>query len=425
MPSPSTLPAASLSLSVLQARERMLQAVRGQAPLEAESLPLMAALGRVLAEDVLAPHDVPPHDNAAMDGYAFAGAALRAGQSVRLRVAGRALAGHPHTAPVAAGDCVRIMTGAVMPAGADTVVPQELCTLEGDVVLLPAGVVRPGEHRRQRGEDLAQGRPALQAGCRLGPADLGLAASLGLPHLRVRRRLVVALFSSGDELRSPGERLEVGCLYDSNRFSLGAALTLLGCELLDLGRVPDDPQALDTVLDQALTRADAVVTSGGVSVGDADHTRALLARRGAVEFWSVAMRPGRPFAFGPLHGPDVQARPRWLFALPGNPVAALVSLEVLARDALLVLAGARPDEGGRATVRAGEALPKRAGRAEFPRIRLQRAADGQWEAWLAGAQGSAMLGSLREADGLALLAAEQPAVRAGEPVEIWAFRGLF
>lgn len=422
---PEISPFAASSLSVSDARARMLAAVRGHAPAETQWQPLMACLGRVLAEDVLAPQDVPPHDNAAMDGYAFSGQALQPGQPTRLRGVGRALAGHPYDGPLAAGDCVRIMTGAVMPVGTDTVVPQELCTCEGEAIVIAPGTLRAGDHRRHRGEDLAQGQPALRAGRRLTPADLGLAASLGLTQLRVVRRLVVALFSSGDELRSPGEPLPVGCLYDSNRFSLGAALSQLGFEVLDLGRVPDDPAALEATLDQALAQADAVVTSGGVSVGDADHTRALLARRGTVDFWSVAMRPGRPFAFGALQPAPGRTRPCWLFALPGNPVAALVSLEVLARDALLALAGAAVTPLPRLQARSAGPVRKRPGRTEFPRVLLQAGEDGVWRAQLTAAQGSGVLSSLAQAQGLAVLPAEQGDVAAGDWIEILPFDGLF
>ncbi|KAB0583304.1 molybdopterin molybdotransferase MoeA [Ideonella dechloratans] len=420
--STSVAAAVAAPLSVAEARQRIASAVAGHGQKACEVVDLMAALGRVLAEDVLAPQDVPPHDNSAMDGFAFAGQALVAGQATRLRVVGRALAGHPFAGSVAPGDCVRIMTGAVMPAGTDTVVPFERCEQQDDVVFIAPKTVRAGDNRRHRGEDLAVGAVALPAGRRLRPADLGLAASLGLSRLSVRRRLAVALFSSGDELRSPGEALAPGCLYDSNRFMLAATLTQLGCEVLDLGRVPDDPKALDAVLHQAIERADAVVTSGGVSVGDADHTRAVLARHGPVDFWSVAMRPGRPFAFGRLERPD--RAPCWFFALPGNPVAALVSFQVLAREALLALAGAECDAIPPLAARCVEPIRKRPGRAEFARVRLSLGPDGHAQAQAWGGQSSAALSALVGAHGLAVLQSQQGDVGIGDWMDVLPFEGL-
>ena len=274
-------------------------------------MPIAQALGRVLADDVISPIDVPAHDNSAMDGYAFAGSALGADGAIALRAVGTVMAGVPFAQAVASGQCVRIMTGAVMPAGADTVVPLELCRVEeqadGQRVHIEPGVLRAGENLRRRGEDLARGRPALSAGRVLKPADLGLIASLGIETVPVMRRLRVAVFSTGDEIASLGQPLAPGCVYDSNRFSLMGALQRLGMEVIDLGLVRDDPQALQAVVQQAIAQADAVLTSGGVSAGDADYTRDVLKRVGEVAFWKVAMRPGRPFAFGPLYAGDPAA----------------------------------------------------------------------------------------------------------------------
>ncbi len=338
------------------------------------------ALGRVLAVDVISPIDVPAHDNSAMDGYAFDGRALRQDGPTLLRSVGTLMAGAPYGGTVGTGDCLRIMTGAVMPTGLDTVVPLELCRSEGSLVHVEAGVIRAGENRRRRGEDLAAGRPAVQAGRFLKPADMGLIASLGVERVPVFRRLRVALFSTGDEIRTLGQPLDPGCVYDSNRYSLMGALQRLGMEVVDLGLVRDDPQALHSVLEQATARADAVVTSGGVSMGDADHTRDVLAQRGQVAFWKVAMRPGRPFAFGPLRRSasadgstaDVAGAqaPVWLFALPGNPVAALVTFYVFAREALLSLAGATATPLPVLQARCLTPIRKRPGRTEFQRASL-------------------------------------------------------
>ncbi len=418
---PSPLMAGDLHLSVAQARAAIAAALR---PIEGrESLPLAQALGRVLAEDLISPIDVPAHDNSAMDGYAFAGAALHADRASTLTVVGTVLAGKPFDGRVAAGECVRIMTGAVMPPGTDSVVPLELCRVDGATLRVEPGVIEAGENRRRRGEDLARGQAALRAGRVLKPADLGLAASLGLRELVVVRRLRVALFSTGDELRAPGEPLDPGCIYDSNRSALQAALQRLGVEVVDLGLVRDDRAALQATLEAAVAQADVVLTSGGVSVGDADHTRELLGRLGEVAFWKVAMRPGRPFAFGPLRAQG-SGRPSWLFALPGNPVAALVSFYAFVREALLQLAGATPEPLPVLQARCQQAIRKRPGRTEFQRGIVGPGADGRWQVRITGAQGAGILRSMSEANALVVLRHEQGSVAAGDPVDVWLFDGL-
>ena len=428
---PSPLIANDRHLSVAQAREAILAPLRPVAG--TETLPLAQALGRVLAQDLVSPMNVPPHDNSAMDGFAFDGAALEAdaGADLMLSVAGTAYAGQAFTGAFAAGQAVRIMTGAVMPPGLDTVVPQELVRTEGDGaavrVTVPARTVKRGENRRRAGEDLAQGKPALRAGRVLRPSDLGLAASLGFAELTVRRRLRVALISTGDELRNPGQPLPEGCIYDSNRASLAGALRRLGVEVVDQGLVPDQPAALEAAFTQAAATCDAVVTSGGVSVGEADYTRELLSRLGEVAFWKVAMRPGRPFAFGPLRRGAV-SEPAWLFALPGNPVAALVTFYAFVREALQVLAGAPAEPPMALRVRSAEAIRKRPGRTEFQRAIVQRASEGplagEWTARITGSQGAGILRSLSEANALLVLGHDQGSVAAGEPVEVWMFDGL-
>jgi|CXWK01.1.fsa_nt_gi molybdopterin molybdotransferase len=428
---PSPLAAGDKNLSVAQAREAIAAALR---PItQAEDLPVDQALGRVLAVDVISPIDVPAHDNSAMDGYAFDGRALRQDGPTLLRSVGTLMAGAPYGGTVGTGDCLRIMTGAVMPTGLDTVVPLELCRSEGSLVHVEAGVIRAGENRRRRGEDLAAGRPAVQAGRFLKPADMGLIASLGVERVPVFRRLRVALFSTGDEIRTLGQPLDPGCVYDSNRYSLMGALQRLGMEVVDLGLVRDDPQALHSVLEQATARADAVVTSGGVSMGDADHTRDVLAQRGQVAFWKVAMRPGRPFAFGPLRRSasadgstadvaGVQA-PVWLFALPGNPVAALVTFYVFAREALLSLAGATATPLPVLQARCLTPIRKRPGRTEFQRAIVEPGPAG-WQVRLTGSQGAGVLRSMSEANALVVLGHEQASVAAGDLVDVWLFDGL-
>lgn len=421
---PNPLAAGENNISVEEARQaiaRVLVPISGE-----EVLPLMAAQGRILAQDLISPINVPAHDNSAMDGYAFDGAALAkaqaAGEALRLHSVGTVYAGQPQHQSLSPGECVRIMTGAVMPAGLDTVVPLELCRVDASTVQLAADVVKPGENRRKAGEDLAQGKPALKAGRMLRPADLGLAASLGFTELRVKRRLRVALFSTGDEVTAPGQPLAPGHIYDSNRFTLGAALQRLNMELVDLGLVPDDRAALASVVDQAMAQADVVLTSGGVSAGDADYTRDILAARGEVAFWKVAMRPGRPFAFGPLHASD--GKTSWLFGLPGNPVAALVTFYAFAREALLQLAGAADTAPPQLEARSAVAIRKRPGRTEFQRGIVSQAADGRWEVRPTGSQGAGVLRSMSEANALLVLRHEQGSVAAGEPVCVWLFDGL-
>ena len=415
----SPLTAGDRHLSVDEARAAIRQALQ---PVDGvESVPVTQALGRVLAAEVVSPIDVPAHDNSAMDGYAFDGAALRADAALELQAVGTVHAGAPWPGAVGAGQCLRIMTGAVMPAGCDTVVPQELCQADGTCVRIGAGVVRPGENRRRRGEDLARGRAALAAGRVLRPADLGLVASLGFESVAVRRRLRVALFSTGNEVQAPGTPLAPGCIYDSNRYSLTGALQRLGCEVVDLGLVPDDPAALRATFERAVAEADAVLTSGGVSVGEADHTRTLMAELGDVAFWKVAMRPGRPFAFGPLRAAGRQA---WLFALPGNPVAALVTFYAFAREALLQLAGAQADPLPTLQLPCTTPIRKRPGRTEFQRGIVARGADGAWVVSLTGAQGAGILRSLSEANALVVLGHDQGSVAAGDAVTVWLFDGL-
>lgn len=423
---PSPLMTQDRHLSVQEAREALLAPLRPVSGVQ--TLPLAQALGRVLADDLVCPMDVPPHDNSAMDGYAFDGALLAGATGpLRLRVAGTAYAGAAHADAVPRGHGVRVMTGAVMPPGLDTVVPQELVRVHDEDgaswVEVPVDAVRRGENRRRAGEDLARGGTAIAGGRVLRPSDLGLAASLGFDALTVRRRLRVALISTGDELREPGQPLPTGCIYDSNRASLTGALQRLGVEVVDFGLVRDEPAALEVAFSRAAAQCDAVVTSGGVSVGEADYTRQLLARLGEVAFWKVAMRPGRPFAFGPLRR-ATGAAPSWLFALPGNPVAALVAFYAFVREALLVLAGAPAAPPMALRVKSAAAIRKRPGRTEFQRAIVERDAAGEWVARLTGAQGAGILRSLSEANALLVLPHEQGPVAVGEPVEVWLFDGL-
>lgn len=382
-----------------------------------ESIALRSSLGRVLARDVVSQIDVPAHDNSAMDGYALRGADLQANTDTVLRVAGTGFAGQNFSGEVPAGHCVRIMTGAVMPDGLDTVVPQEFTQSEGLSVRIPANIVRSGDNRRLKGEDLAHGSSALRAGRLLRPADLGLLASLGQAEVPVFRKLRVAFFSTGDELRSIGEPLPAGCVYDSNRYTIWGMLQRLGCEVIDIGVVRDDPAALRAAFSAAAASADAVITSGGVSVGEADHTKKIMAELGDVLFWRIAMRPGRPMAIGRIDNAI-------LFGLPGNPVAVMVTFYAFVRDALRTMSGLTVDTQPLLRAACTTTLRKKPGRTEYQRGIVTRDADGRWQVTITGSQGSGILSSMSAANGMVVLHHEQGNVDAGDEVDVIPFDGL-
>ncbi|MHA6847102.1 gephyrin-like molybdotransferase Glp [Ralstonia syzygii] len=388
-------------------------------------VPIRSALDSVLAEDVLSSIDVPAHDNSAMDGFAFASAELSRDGSSRddlaLRVIGTAYAGAAFNGTPGPGEAVRVMTGAVMPAGCDTVIPQEFTQGDATAVRFARDAVRAGDNRRLRGEDLAKGSATLTAGRVLRPADIGLLASLGIAEVPVRRRLRVAFFSTGDELRSIGEPLDAGCVYDSNRYTLHGMLSRLGVELIDMGVVRDDPAALEAAFRTAAENADAIITSGGVSVGEADFTKQMMAQLGDVTFWKIAMRPGRPMAFGRIASNGHSA---FLFGLPGNPVAVMVTFYHFVRGALLRMMGAA--ETGAPLVPATSVAPirKRPGRTEYQRGIAALNGSGQLEVRLTGQQGSGVLRSMSEANCFVVLAHEQGPINAGDTVQLLLFDGL-
>lgn len=395
---------------------------------EAETLGLREVLGRVLAEDIVAPLDVPAADNAAMDGYALRGAELDETGETRLHVAGVSLAGGAPAQDLAPRHCQRIMTGAAMPAGLDTVVPQEFTRREGDVVIIPPGLLRPGANRRLAGEDIARGQVVLRAGHRLRPADIGLLASLGRPLVPVWRRLRVAILSTGSELCPVGTTpLPPGGVYDSNRYTLGALLAGPEIELRDLGVVRDEPAALRAAFAEAADWADAVISSGGVSVGEADHTKAIMAELGEVLFWKIAMRPGRPLAVGRIAAAP-GGRQAMLFGLPGNPVAVMVSFYAFVREALRLMGGAQAEPMPRLRARSAQVLRKKPGRTEYQRGVVGRAAEGlfagDWQIAITGNQGSGILSSMSLANGLMVLGHEQGDVAIGDWVEVLPFEGL-
>lgn len=418
---------------------------------ETEELPLFSALGRVLAQDVISPISVPPHDNSAMDGYAFAGAQLAQGQPLTLRVVGTALAGKAWAGTVAAGECVKIMTGAIMPAGLDTVVPQEFTTSTtsdgADHITIAADVLQLGDNRRFKGEDLMEGGVALARGEPLTPAALGLVASLGLPTVTVVRRLRVAYFSTGDEILSLGEPPREGAVYDSNRYTVFGLLTRLGVEVIDLGVVRDEPALLEAAFRQAAQQADAIITSGGVSVGEADHTRTMMKKLGDVAFWRIAMRPGRPMAVGRITAAGFEekiASPGQpssadsyqnsskshsgtgavLFGLPGNPVAVMVTFLAFVRPALLRMMGSTRTAPPLLRATCTEPLRKKPGRTEYQRGLVTTAADGTLQVRTTGNQGSGVLSSMVQANGLIVLHHGQGNVAVGDMVDVMVFDGV-
>jgi molybdopterin molybdotransferase len=377
-----------------------------------ETVPLNLARGRALAADVVAPVSVPPLDNSAVDGWAVRHEDLPG----RLRTIGRAAAGHPFTGSVGPGEAVRIFTGALMPAGADTAVMQEDAREDGAFVVLPAGL-KPGSNRRRAGEDMRAGDVVLRAGCRLGAAELGLLAALGLGRVATRAPLLVAIFSNGDELAEPGATAASGRIYDSNRPMLRAALGGFGCTVEDLGILPDRRDAIEASLLRAAAHAGAIVSSAGMSVGEEDHVRHAVTGHGELDFWSLAIKPGRPIAIG-----RVGAAP--FFGLPGNPVAALLTLLLVVRPALQQLGGYTVGPPLRVPVVASFDWKKKRGRREFLRAHLVQRADGTLIATRFPRDGAGILTSVVEADGVVELVETVEAVTEGDVVPFLSWREL-
>ena len=408
------------ALSVDQVNAFLRELVQPVSADESQDVYLFDALSRVLAQDVISPISVPAHNNSAMDGFAFDAAQLQANQPLALRVVGTALAGKAWQGKVNSGECLKIMTGAILPDGLDTVVPQEFCQVvnahDVTTVTIPPNILKAGDNRRLLGEDLMQGQPALMAGQHLTPAALGLIASLGLPDVRVHRRLRVAYFSTGDEVLSLGEAPREGAVYDSNRYTVFGLLTRMGCEVIDMGVVRDDPALLEAAFAKAAQTADAIITSGGVSVGEADFTKAMMKKLGDVAFWKIAMRPGRPMAVGRI-GKSV------LFGLPGNPVAVMVTFLAFVRPALLRMMGSTAQAAPLLRAKCLEPLRKKAGRTEYQRGFVSSAPDGTLQVRTTGNQGSGVLSSMVQGNGLIVLHHAQGHVAVGDEVDVMMFDG--
>jgi molybdopterin molybdotransferase len=401
-------------LSVEQAEQRIFNSIKSlHCP---ERVDIRNALGRTLATDVHSNTNVPAHTNSAMDGYAIRAQDIPVDDTVLLTLAGTALAGRPFTGSVSAGQCIRIMTGAKLPDGCDTVVMQEQAKVDGDSIRIDAGH-RAGENVRQAGEDLALGQTAIPAGKCLEAADLGLLASMGMGEINVTRSPRVAFFSTGDELRPVGSQLAESEIYDSNRYSLHGMLQRQDVKLNVMGIISDNPADMKAAFRDAAQVADVVITTGGVSVGDADYVKAIVAELGKVNFWKLAIKPGRPMAFGTLGD-------ALFFGLPGNPVAVMVTFYQFVQPALRFLLGRKDLRPLRFQVVCTSAIRKRPGRTEYQRGFLNSAADGRLQVSLTGAQGSGILSSMSAANCFIVLAADQDSVKPGDPVTVEPFRGL-
>ncbi len=398
------------SLPVEQARQLVQRYLTPVA--EQETIALQDAWLRTLALDVHSPMNVPPHDYSAMDGYALRAADLSSDET-RLAVVGSAYAGHIFAGAAGPGQCIRIMTGAPIPDGCDCVVMQEQARVEGATVVIGRGH-RAGENIRRTGEDIRHDEIVLARGQVIRPAEMGLLASLGLAEVPVFRKLRVAIFSTGDELRRPGTALAPGQIYDSNRYSLLGLLRELNVEILDQGSIPDDPASLKAAFVNASAQADAIITSGGVSVGEADYIKQLLAEIGEVVFWKIAMKPGRPLAFGRI------GKCRF-FGLPGNPVAVMVTFRQFVQDALRILMGQPPLPRFTLPATCTTPIRKTPGRTEFQRGILSQGKDGRLEVRSTGEQGSGILSSMSRANCFIVLPEAQGNVEAGSTVQVQLF----
>ena len=387
-----------------------------------ELVPLRAALGRVLSTSLIAPVNLPPFDNSAVDGFAVCAEDIDGARERRLAIVDRVAAGQVATHAVKSGEAVRIFTGAPMPPGADTVFMQEDCRIDGTHVVVPPGLSR-GANRRLAGEDIRAGAVALPAGRRLSAQDVALGAALGLTTIEVRRRVRVALFSTGNEIAEPGSPLSDAALYDSNRYLLAAAVARFGAEVTDLGILRDEPKALARAIAAAAVDHDLVLTSGGVSTGEADYVRSAVESIGRIVFWRVAIKPGRPVAMGVIPGGETGEAAAFV-GLPGNPVAVFVTFIRVVRPLLLRLAGALPEPLVAMPARAVFAYKKRKGRREYVRVTLRKGADGMIDAVKFPQDGAGVLTSLTQTDGLAELGEEVTNIEPGAIVGFLPYASL-
>lgn len=398
------------SMPVEQARQLIKQFLSPVS--DFETINVQYAYHRTLAEDVRSPLNVPPHDYSSMDGYAVRHADL-GGSSNKLKKIGTSFAGHAFEGKVETGECVRIMTGAMIPVGCDSVVMQEQVKAEGDEIEIGAGH-KLGQNIRLVGEDIMQDAVVLARGQRVGAAEMGLLASLGFAEINVYRKLKIAIFSTGDELVQPGNPLASGQIYDSNRYTLTGLITELGADMIDMGNIRDDKESIRAALLKASGEVDVIITSGGASVGEADYIKALLDEIGEVVFWKLAMKPGRPMAYGKIGKAH-------FFGLPGNPVAVMVTFLQFVRNALWELMGQHPKPSFSFQAICTSPIKKAAGRTEFQRGILTQGDDGVWRVQTTGEQGSGILSSMSRANCFIVLPMEQGNVEKGSVVQIQLF----
>ena len=383
---------------------------------ETESIPIRESLGRVLATNITSEINVPSGRNSAMDGYAINAVDLPFNGKISLKIIGSSFAGKPSNIKIKKGECIRIMTGAIMPDGSDTVVMQEAVERSGDTIAL--GIeTKAGNNVREAGEDLAIGDLVLEKGIKVTPADIGLLASLGLAKVTVYRKIRVAFFSTGDELRSVGDKLDNGAIYDSNRYTLYGMLKRLGVDTIDMGVVKDNRKLMDKALSDAKGKSDVLITSGGVSVGEADYVKESLLKYGEVDFWKVAMKPGRPFTFGKLDS-------TYFFGLPGNPVSVMVTFYQFVQPALKRIIGEKATSPMLLKVPCISKLKKRPGRVEYQRGILECDDTGRMTVRKTGAQGSGILRSMADANCFIVLSLENNGVSPEDLVDVQLFHGL-
>ena len=378
-----------------------------------EAVELRSALGRILSADIIADRSVPPHDNSAVDGYAVFFKDLNADGETRIPVTGRVAAGHPLDRPARRREAVRIFTGAPMPDGMETVFMEEDCEADGNDVILPAGL-KQGANRRKKGEDIEQGSVILKAGQRLRPQELGLAASVGFQELKVMGTLRVAVFSTGDEVCDPSDQAPEGSIFDANRYAVMSMLEGMSCHVTDLGILPDDEQTIAVAIGGAANDHHVIVTSGGVSAGKEDHVKAAVERHGSVDFWRLAIKPGRPIALGRIGDAA-------FIGLPGNPVAAMVTFMVIARSVLLMLMGASETVAPRYPISADFSHKKKMGRREWVRAILSETAEAGLSVQKFRSSGAGILTSMVAADGLVELPEDIESVAPGDVVQFLPF----
>lgn len=400
-------------LPLSKALDYLLSAVKATS--KTHKLAIEDALDGILAQAITSPHNVPAFDNSAMDGYAlcFASNTEQLESGSQFKVVGKSFAGSPYSGEVQAGECVRIMTGAAIPSSCDSVTMQENCGVDGEIISLLQSA-RLGDNIRRAGNDIEQGQVILNAGRRLSPTDIGLLASIGRSQVSLLRPLKVGLFSTGDELRLPQQTLDPSCIYDSNRFVIAAGLKRLNIEVLNLGIIPDDPDALRLAFSRCQQECDAIISSGGVSVGEADYTKTILDELGDIEFWKLAIKPGKPFAFGKLAGTP-------FFGLPGNPSSAAITFHQLAVPTLLKMSGEIRSPALVLKAKAPKDIRKRPGRTDFQRGILIQEEDGTLNIDSSMDQSSGMLSSMSRGNCYIRIEQERGNVKAGEEVEIIPF----